>query len=182
MTAKNVLFLSQLSFCLKKLIKILGGTSKSRPDDKSTNAIPSKLYKIEDFESAAEIDTLNMFELIDFIQKSKLIHKLRGYAEKYYEEDLNKESVQEKKGVSAFLESLQKKSNNVPLKENKVPDETEKEQITSPLIIITSFFESLRTSCSDGRIFVTPGVTIGQGYIKFLLLNPAAHFSDIRKN
>ncbi|XP_014208174.1 ATP-dependent DNA helicase DDX11 [Copidosoma floridanum] len=182
LTAKNVLLLSQLSFCLKKLIKILGGTSKSCPDDKVVNVTTTKLYTLEDFETMAEIDTINIFDLIDFIQKSRLIHKLRGYAEKYEDDLVFKKPIQEKKGVSAFLETLQKK-NNAEVKENSTKDqnEQEKEQITSPLIIITSFLETLKTNCSDGRIFVTHGDTIGQGEMKFLLLNPAMHFSDIIK-
>ncbi|XP_058793640.1 ATP-dependent DNA helicase DDX11 [Phymastichus coffea] len=181
LTAKNVLFLSQLNFCLKKLIKVLGGTSKSHPDDKITKVSDTKLYGIEDFEAMAEIDTVNIFDLIDFIQKSKLIHKLRGYAEKYEHDPIVKENVEEKKGVTAFLQSLQKKDSS-DVKQNTVIkpiDEKEKEQITSSLIIITSFLETLKTNCSDGRIFVTPGDTIGKGYLKFLLLNPAAHFSEI---
>ncbi|OXU22266.1 hypothetical protein TSAR_001674 [Trichomalopsis sarcophagae] len=179
LTAKNVLFLSQLSFCMKKLLKLLGGTFRSRPDDKPTNTAVTKLYSLEEFEITAEIDTVNMFDLIDFIQKSKLVHKLRGYVEKYEDDLVPKELVKEKKGVTAFLESLQKKK-VVEMKENvTVPRETEKEPITSPLMVITSFLETLRSSCSDGRIFVLPGTTVGEGCLKFLLLNPAAHFADI---
>lgn len=177
-----MLLLSQLSFCLKKFLKVLGGNSKLHPDDKVSNKLNSKLYNIEDFETVAEIDTVNIFDLVNFIKKSKLMHKLRGYVEKY-EEDLSlKKPEEEKKGVTAFLESLQKK-NKVESKENPVEfaSELDKEQPTSPLIVINSFLETLRTNCADGRIFVNPGETIGQGQIKFLLLNPAAHFSDISK-
>lgn len=182
LTAKNVLLLSQLSFCLKKFLKVLGGNSKSHPDDKVSIASASKLYSIEDFETLAEIDTVNIFDLVNFIQKSKLMHKLKGYIEKY-EEDLSlKKPEEEKKGVKAFLESLKKKSKD-ETKENpiQIPSDPEKEQPTSPLIIINSFLETLKINCADGRIFVSPGVTVGQGLIKFLLLNPAAHFSDISK-
>lgn len=170
-----------MSFCLKKFLKILGGNSKSRPDDKVLNLPASKLYSIEDFETMAEIDTVNIFDLVSFIQKSKLIHKLRGYIEKYEEDFLSKKPEEEKKGVTAFLESLQKKINKNENKDNliEVSNDPEKEQPTSPLIIISSFLETLKTNCADGRIFVSPGDTIGQGLIKFLLLNPAAHFSDI---
>lgn len=182
LSAKNVLFLSQLSFLLKKLIKVFGGTSKSHPDDKISNNPAIKLYGIEDFSAMAELDTINIYDLIDFIQKSKLIHKLRGYVEKYENDPTVKENVEEKKGVTAFLQSLQKKdSPDVTQTPVKPTGEKEKEQITSPLIVIASFLETLKTNCTDGRIFVAPGTTIGQGYLKFLLLNPAAHFSDISK-
>lgn len=182
LTAKNVLFLSQLSFCLKKLIRVFGGSSKSHPTNKTPSSVTTKLYTIEDFEAMADIDTLNIFDLIDFIHKSKLVHKLRGFVEKYENDPPVTEAIENKKGVTAFLESLQKKDN--PEKKEvvtKTPTQSEKEQISSPLMIITSFLETLKTNCSDGRIFVLPESTIGEGVLKFLLLNPAAHFSDIGK-
>ena len=183
MTAKNVLLLSQLSFCLKKLLKLFGGNSKSHPDDKPKN-VSTKLYCLEDFEIAAEIDTVNIFEVVKFIQKTKLVHKLKGYVEKYENDPAlkEKEKLEEKKGVTAFLESLKKKDDS-EVKENinTIVNEQEKEQIASPLIIVASFLEALKINCSDGRIFVIPGNTIGLGCLKFLLLNPAAHFSDIGK-
>ncbi|KAL7306364.1 hypothetical protein TKK_0001788 [Trichogramma kaykai] len=181
LTAKNVLHLSQLSFCLKKLIKLLGGTSKSLPNDKPKNA-DNKLFGLDEFEISAEIDTINIFDLIEFITKSKLAHKLRGYAEKYGNENIVAEPCKEKKGVSEFLKSLQKKD-SPEIKENtkQHEDEIDKDQIASPLFVITSFLETLKTKCSDGRIFVVPGTVIGDGYLRFLLLNPASHFSDIVK-
>ncbi|KAJ8683934.1 hypothetical protein QAD02_019726 [Eretmocerus hayati] len=179
LTAKNVLALSQLGFCLKKFIKVLGGSPKSRPDDKTTAVNNIKLYSIEDFETVAEVDTVNIFNLISFIRKSKLIHKLRGYSEKY-EDNLTQEKPDEKKGVSAFLHSLQSKTiSQTPERVVDTRISAEQEQITSPLMVITSFLETLETNCSDGRIFVSPGNTIGEASLKFILLNPAAHFSDI---
>jgi chromosome transmission fidelity protein 1 len=179
LTAKNVLFLSQLSFCMKKLLKLLGGNTKSNPDDK-TNSTTTKVYTIEDFETIAEIDTINVFDLINFVQKSKLIHKLHGYVEKYQNISIVDKNIMKEKGVTAFLKSFKKFDNSI-IKDNQDenPNTSEIQHISNPLIIIMNFLESLKTNCSDGRIFIIPGPTIGEGCLKFLLLNPAAHFSDI---
>ncbi|CAG5096283.1 Similar to ddx11: ATP-dependent DNA helicase DDX11 (Danio rerio), partial [Cotesia congregata] len=177
-SAKNVLYLSQLSFCLKKLIKVLGGTSRSQSNDKVNTEVQSAIYSIEKFESVAEIDTVNVFELLQFINASKLIHKLRGYVEKY-SGDLKVRPVTKKPtGVSAFLNTLQGKETTETETESK---ENKEDVCDNPLIFIISFLESLKSKSADGRIFINPGPTVGQGTIKFLLMNPAAHFHDIVK-
>ncbi|XP_057328796.1 ATP-dependent DNA helicase DDX11 [Microplitis mediator] len=177
-SAKNVLYLSQLSFFLKKLIKVLGGTSRSQSTDKVDSSLQSAVYSIEKFETFAEIDTVNVFELLQFISSSKLIHKLRGYVEKYSGDLKVRPVVTKKSGVSAFLNALQGK-------ESAEAEPTERQENEStcdnPLIFIISFLESLKSNSADGRIFIKPGPTVGQGSIKFLLMNPAAHFHDIVK-
>lgn len=169
-----------MSFCLKKLIKVLGGTTKSQINDKVSGEFQSKVYTVANFEVMAEIDTVNIFELLHFINSSKLIHKLRGYTEKYSGDLKIRPVTIKKSGVSAFLDALQEKDKNtestVDEKEN-----TEDDDAPNPLIFIISFLESLKNSSSDGRIFVIPGSTVGQGTIKFLLMNPAAHFHEIVK-
>ncbi|KAK0163479.1 hypothetical protein PV327_007154 [Microctonus hyperodae] len=179
-SAKNVLYLNQMSFCLKKLIKVLGGTSKSQINDKVNGELQSKVYTVANFEVMAEIDTVNNFELLQFINSSKLIHKLRGYTEKYTDDLKIRPVTIKKSGVSAFLDTLQEKDKNI---ESTVDEKenTEDDNAPNPLICIISFLESLKNSSSDGRIFVIPGSTVGQGTIKFLLMNPAAHFHEIVK-
>lgn len=181
-SAKNVLYLNQLSFCLKRLLNTLGGTVKSALTEVSPSNLQPKVYTIEKFETEAEIDTINIFELLKFINDSKLIHKLRGYIEKYSGDlkihlptNTNKTS-----GLSAFLNTLQgKEQPPVLINEEKNTNNVEDEFGNNPLMFIISFLESLKSNSSDGRIFVIPGPTIGQGTIKFLLMNPAAHFHDI---
>ncbi|XP_031369791.1 ATP-dependent DNA helicase DDX11 isoform X3 [Apis dorsata] len=133
-SAKNVLSLSQLNFCLKKLLTVLGATIKSNPDDFIDVKMSPKLYKIE--EIMTEIDTVNIFELLKFIKNSQLCHKLQRFIEQY---DTNL----------------------------KIHDYNTKPH------------ECLQNCSTDGRISVIPGPTVGQSIMKFLLLNPAAHFHDI---
>ncbi|XP_024882289.1 ATP-dependent DNA helicase DDX11 [Temnothorax curvispinosus] len=179
-SARSVMYLGQLSFCLKKLLTLFGATTKSHPGDEINKTITPRLYKIEEFEVLTEIDTVNVFKLLEFVKASKLIHKLQGFVEQYGNSIKINEQRIKKSGVTEFLNSI--KSNDVPSQETvsvtDAPSNNE-EQTSNPLMAILSFLECLKSSCADGRICVLPSTTVGQGIIKFLLLNPAAHFHDI---
>lgn len=175
------MYLGQLSFCLKKLLTLFGATTKSHPNDEIDKTIALRLYKIEEFEVLTEIDTVNIFKLLEFVKTSKLIHKLQGFVEQYGNSIKINEQTIKKSGVTEFLNSI--KSNDTISSQETVsikdtPSNNE-EQMSNPLMTILSFLECLKSSCMDGRICVLPSTTIGQGIIKFLLLNPAAHFHDI---
>lgn len=168
--------LTQLSFCLRKLITVLGATTKSNPDDVTNAEASPKLYKIEEFEIMTEIDTVNIFELLKFIKNSQLSHKLQGFIEQY-DTNLKIHNYNTKtSGIKQFLHSIKTKSTESDTVIDMRPKE---EQTNNPIIAIVSFLECLQSCCSDGRIFVIPGPTVGQSNIKYLLLNPAAHFHDI---
>ncbi|KYN03917.1 putative ATP-dependent RNA helicase DDX11 [Cyphomyrmex costatus] len=182
-SAKSVMYLGQLSFCLKKLLTLFGATTKSHPNDEIDKTIAPKLYKLEDFEVLTEIDTVNIFKLLEFIKTSKLIHKLQGFVEQYGNNIKINEQKIKKSGITEFLNSI--KNNDVSSQEIVSTVDTpsnNEEQTSNPLMAILSFLECLKNSCADGRICVLPNTTVGQGIIKFLLLNPAAHFHDIVKD
>lgn len=174
------MYLGQLSFCLKKLLTLFGATTKSHPGDEIDKTIAPKLYKLEEFEVLTEIDTVNIFKLLEFIKASKLVHKLQGFVEQYGKGiKINEQNIK-KCGVTEFLNSI--KNNDVSSQETVSVGDTpsnNEEQTSNPLMAILTFLECLKSSYTDGRICVLPGTTIGQGIIKFLLLNPAAHFHDI---
>lgn len=175
-----MLFLNQLSFCLKKFLVLFGATTKSHPNDEVDKTIVPKLYKIEEFELLTEIDTVNIFKLLEFVKASKLVHKLQGFVEQYGNSVKIGEQKTTKSGITEFLNSI--KNKDTPSQEAVGTVDTlsnNDEPISNPLMAILSFLESLKSNCLDGRIYVFPSATIGQGIIKFLLLNPAAHFHDI---
>ncbi|XP_034176397.1 ATP-dependent DNA helicase DDX11 [Osmia lignaria lignaria] len=177
-SAKNFLYLNQLSFCLKKLLTIFGATTKSNPDDVISAETTSKSYKIEEFEIKTEIDTINIFELLKFIKNSRLSHKLQSFVEQY-ENNVKIHSHDVKKsGIKQFLNSIKAKPAECSTSDT-VTASVNEEQSNNPLILIISFLECLQNRCTDGRIFLAPCSTIGQSIIKFQLLNPAAHFHDI---
>ncbi|EFN75286.1 Probable ATP-dependent RNA helicase DDX11 [Harpegnathos saltator] len=179
-SAKSVLFLNQLSFCLKKFLILFGATINSHPNDEVNKTIVPKLYKLEEFELLTEIDTVNIFKLLEFVKASKLVHKLQGFVEQYGNNVKIGEQKVMKSGITEFLNSIKNKD-ALSQEASSVADapNNNEEPMSNPLMAILSFLESLKSSCLDGRIYVLPSATIGQGIIKFLLLNPAAHFHDI---
>lgn len=54
----------------------IGGTPGVGHTEASYKGIKSKVYTIENFVHKTEIDHLNMFTLVDFVQKSKIAHKV----------------------------------------------------------------------------------------------------------
>ena len=161
------------------MIKVLGGTTKSQANEKIIGEATSKVYQIADFETIAEIDTVNVFELLEFIKNSKLIHKLQGYVEKYSDDLKIRPMTATKTGVAAFLNVLQSKKSQPQVTTLVEKEHFEEETSNNPLMTIVSFLECLKGRSGDGRVFVIPAVTVGQGALKFLLMNPAAHFHDI---
>ncbi|XP_046624833.1 ATP-dependent DNA helicase DDX11 [Neodiprion virginianus] len=177
LSAKNLLLVSQLSFCLKKLIKFLGGTSKSDPEDEVAEKV-SRLYTLVEFEVLAEIDTINLFQLMDFVKNSKLIYKLQNYIDKVGSTVTIHETRKKKTGVSGFLKSLQGK--DLEAEDNSSNENTKPiENQSNSFMVVMNFFECLKNNSCDGRIFLLPASTLGQAALKFVLLNPAAHFADI---
>lgn len=173
------MYLSQLSFCLKKLLILFGATTKSHPNDETSKTLVPKLYKLEEFEVLTEIDTVNIFKLLDFVKVSKLVHKLQGFVEQYGNSVKVNEQKVKKSGVTEFLNSIKNKDMLCEEIVSVTDTSNNEDQTSNPLMAILNFLECLKSSCADGRICVLPGITIGQGIIKFLLLNPAAHFHDI---
>lgn len=53
--------------------------------------------------------------------------------------------------------------------------------LSNPLLSVLGFMEALTNHCSDGRVVCNRQTSVGRGSLKFLLLNPAAHFSSIVK-
>jgi hypothetical protein len=60
-------------------------------------------------------------------------------------------------------------------------DSAPEPNLSNPLLSVLGFMEALTNHCSDGRVVCSRQATVGRGSLKFLLLNPAAHFSNIVK-
>ena len=181
-SAITVLSLNQLGHFLKKVLSLFGGSTKSQLEDKI--ALDYKVYDIIEFQTLVGIE--NIFELLRFITRTKLVHKLRGYTDKYESGVvINTDTKNEKEmGISAFLNSLEsQKSKSKKTEEvvevKKENEKSENEVRSNPLMSIVSFLECLKTNGTDGRIFLLPGATFGQSTLKFILLNPASYFSDV---
>jgi len=56
---------------------------------------------------------------------------------------------------------------------------TENQQGNNPLLGVLAFLETLTNDCEDGRFLIQKQKLASNSSLKFLLLNPAAHFRDI---
>lgn len=89
----------------------------------------------------------------------------------------NKKPV--KTGVAAFLKEISKDNK---LQETETVSEKEpvaEDVPRNPMLVVIGFLEALTNKCEDGRVVCIKQTTVGKGFLKFLLLNPASHFSKI---
>ncbi|KAJ1522967.1 hypothetical protein ONE63_002104 [Megalurothrips usitatus] len=182
---KTLLNLGQVIFVIGKLIKILGGKAGSNPKDATGTVLENKIFTLPNFVLSAEIDNLNLFKLLEFCKSSKISHKLHGFAARYQPSVNISKPVPKNQGIRAFLKDMETKNNKIPESQPKVedpkatPSGAVSEGGNNPLLSVMAFMETLTNSCEDGRIVLKREQTVGKGTLKFLLLNPAAHFQDI---
>ncbi|KAK3909935.1 ATP-dependent DNA helicase DDX11, partial [Frankliniella fusca] len=192
---KTLLLLGQLIFVLGKLTKILGGKVGGNPDDTKSTVLENKIFTLPEFVLAAEVDNLNLYRLLEFCKTSKISHKLHGFSARYQTTVNISKSVVKNQGMRAFLKEMETRNSKSPdLKpadlvrafpgsddENKsnMAPVVNLEGGNNPFLPVMAFLETLTNHCDDGRILLKRGQTVGKGVLKFLLLNPAAHFQDI---
>ncbi|XP_021933898.1 ATP-dependent DNA helicase DDX11 isoform X2 [Zootermopsis nevadensis] len=184
-SAANLLYLGQVIFVVGRLIRMLGGKPGCSPVDSSLKGVDTKLYTLAEFVLSAEIDNMNLYKLVKFCDSSKIAQKLHGFAERYHPAVAVNSAIkreQEKKGIMAFLREISVGNVSAP-KQDTAPAASAPEPILSnnPLLSVLGFMEALTNHCSDGRVVCSRKATVGCGTLKFLLLNPASHFSSIVK-
>lgn len=99
------------------LIKI-GGKSNIHPNSATMKPSSTTLETLVEFIFSCEIDTMNLFKILEFTTKSKIVHKLKGYVEKY-KPAVVIHKKKEEKGVSAFLKNLSSKKEGEAVKNDK---------------------------------------------------------------
>ncbi|CAG2185902.1 CHL1 [Mytilus edulis] len=77
------------------------------------------------------------------------------------------------------ITQVEQKPTDVP---SNIPKQQEETVLRSPLMHIEGFLDALTNADKDGRIVVNKQPLVSQSSMKFLLLNPAVHFTDIVKN
>ncbi|XP_030045029.1 ATP-dependent DNA helicase DDX11-like, partial [Microcaecilia unicolor] len=147
----------------------------------------TKLQSINDFLFESQIDNINLFKIQRYCAKSMISRKLFGFLEKYGETAIvqtNKEN-QKTAGFHRFLQGLhQKTGEETALTLENLLEETEETgqlRMASPLMQIEGFLSALTSANQDGRVILNRQGTVGQSTLKFLLLNPAVHFTEVVK-
>ena len=103
-----------------------------------------------------------------------------GFVEKYPKDDTSEQDAT-KKGIGAFLKTLQnkeptKKTTENVENQNKVKSDETRRPVSSPLMGIVEFLSTLATNFGDSRIVVKFASRLSNCSIRFLLLDPASQF------
>lgn len=171
----NLMLLKQLMFVLKKMIKFVSTQNKNDSLDPLDLVI--KL----------EIEHINMFRIINFINKSHLAYKLRMFSQK----DSSKPATEEPKkpknsGTLAFLNKIKNPAGKAVAQSTITtptpPKQEQTPEIFNPNILynLNSFFVSIKDYSVNGKVLVSCKVdNAKQTSLKYILLDPSVHFEDI---
>ncbi|KAJ8733182.1 hypothetical protein PYW08_001480 [Mythimna loreyi] len=184
LSSRNLLTLNQINYVVGKL---LGMIKPKQPNENKQDE--TTIFTLEDFVIKAEIDHMNLHPLVEFCRKTRLAPKLHGFSMRYsqqvLEEEMKKSTVSKKSSFEMFMSNIAKKKDGMKevepeIKESapvqvNVPTET---SAGSGLYAVLDFLEMLCDRSENGRVLAQKGQT---GLLKYLLLNPAEHFSEVVK-
>ncbi|KAH3840006.1 hypothetical protein DPMN_113447, partial [Dreissena polymorpha] len=184
--AQNLMYIKQILYVLASLTKALGGKIDQVPDKQMFTVIETRLWTLNNFLFHCQLDNVNMFKILRYCQKSMISRKLHGFVEKYRPEivpaaEQEKQKETSTSSLSSFLQTISGKGPNPSKVVDAVVNDDRREDfvMASPLMHIEGFLMSLTNADKDGRIVVNKQKLLSQSSIKFILLNPAIHFSDI---
>ncbi len=145
-----------------KEIKEAGVSSSSK---NTTRAADVSL--INDFLFRAGIDNINIFKLERYMQRSQVAKKVMGFLQS-----------QQFETSSSDVKSAQQRHNAKP---DDNDDDVYVSHHISALQTTHAFLMALTTANADGRVLVVKRRKNEDAYLKFILLNPSVHFSDIAR-
>ncbi|XP_070554012.1 ATP-dependent DNA helicase DDX11-like isoform X2 [Ptychodera flava] len=186
--AKNLMYIKQILYILTCLIKCLGGKVGIAPHAQKTGPSNVKLMTINDFLFTNGMDNINLFKVQKYCERSEISKKLNGFVEKYQpsvEVKIEAKEPANQSATSKFLQEISKrplaaaKNNAAPIVEVNERTDEEYQSWTSPLRQIEELLLALTNADKDGRVVSNRQELLSQSSIKFLLLNPAVHFSEI---
>ncbi|NXP44839.1 DDX11 helicase, partial [Heliornis fulica] len=181
--AKNLMYIKQILYLLERFVAMLGGNVNQNPSSQAVSQPGTVLKSINDFLFQSQVDNINLFKVQRYCRKSLLSRKLFGFVERYRcpgtAVKTNRET-QKLAGLQNFLLTLQQGSDKGgPLQNPAVEAESDQLQLASPLMKIEGFLSALTNTNQDGRVILHRQGTVGQSSLKFLLLNPAVHFTKV---
>ncbi|XP_030836984.1 ATP-dependent DNA helicase DDX11 isoform X2 [Strongylocentrotus purpuratus] len=185
--AKNLMYIKQLLQILSSWVRQLGGRTDSAPDSQKLSGSGStSVFTINNFLFETQMDNINLFKLQRYCQKSQISRKLNGFVERYQPLSVKVHQPEKPKGsgMTQFLHQISKRdqapSQNQPPTPDKSGDD-ETHVFSSPLMHIEGFLLALTNANKDGRVVVNKKELVSQCSLRFQLLNPAVHFTDVVK-
>ncbi|XP_077984674.1 ATP-dependent DNA helicase DDX11-like [Glandiceps talaboti] len=186
--AKNLMYIKQILYLLCCLVKCLRGKIGICPNEQKTGPVNVKLLTINDFLFTTEMDNINLFKVLKYCEKSEISKKLNGFVEKY--QPTIEVKIQEKQqptnqtAMSQFLQQISQRNSTEQKVTSPPPVAMETQgddyqSLKSPLQQIQEFLQALTNADKDGRVVINKQELLSQSSIKFLLLNPAVHFTEV---
>ncbi|KAK6482827.1 ATP-dependent DNA helicase DDX11 [Huso huso] len=180
--AKNLMYIKQILYVLESLVRVLGGKVGQNPNTQVVTEPGTELQSINNFLFKAQIDNINLFKVQRYYEKSMISRKLSGFVEKFQGgtvQPTNKEN-RSTAGLERFLHSI--RAGGAP--EVPSPDQTGAMEdgqpgMASPMMQIEGFLFALTNANKDGRVVLHRQGSLAQSSLKFLMLNPAVHFSAV---
>ena len=120
-----------------------------------------------------KVDNINLFKLLEYMKQSEISKKLLGFSNKYAQMSTNsninisaKKSLRDVVGVgSAIVVASPSSSPSTHV---------------SAMSVVEAFIDTLTNADKDGRLLILrAGPDADEPKLKYVLLNPAAHFADI---
>ncbi|XP_013362655.1 PREDICTED: LOW QUALITY PROTEIN: uncharacterized protein LOC102014707 [Chinchilla lanigera] len=156
------------------------GNIKRNPNTKSLLKTGTELKTINHFLFQNQVDSINLFKVQRYCERSKVSRKLCGFTERYGAVLPPPREPSGLAGLQRFLQSVQpavSEAPAAPLEEAEVGAT----RAASPLMHIEGFLAALTTASQDGRVILSRQGSLSQSSLKFLLLNPAVHFAQVVK-
>ena len=186
--AKNLMYIRQILFIISNLIKYLGGKVDIPARLQNLKPDGTKLLTINDFLFSTQLDNLNLFKILRYCECSLISRKLHGFVEKYQppavsDKTQETENKAPASAINTFLKEITK-TNQKDIEPAKTDDIKVTENVVEPyttcsLMNIESLLSALTNTDKDGRIVVNKKEVLSLSSLKFVLLNPAVHFSEV---
>uniref|UniRef100_A0A674BQL7 DEAD/H (Asp-Glu-Ala-Asp/His) box helicase 11 n=1 Tax=Salmo trutta TaxID=8032 RepID=A0A674BQL7_SALTR len=154
--AKNLMYIKQILFVVEGLVRVLGGKCVYVCSVKKA----TELLTINNFLFKAQIDNINLFKVTTTTTRSQ---------------PQPTDCLTETLSLFPSLSPVESPSGQQGAAEDR-------ELAASPMMQVEGFFMALTNTNTDGRVVLQTQGSVAVSSMKFLLLNPAVHFSQVLKD
>lgn len=173
MNVKNVMYIKQVLYMLKRFVRFLTGDNRGTlQEDTST------MCSVNDLLIGCELIALNLFRVEHYLERTQLSLKVSSFAKRA---TVAVQKKPEAGKLSDFLNSMKKNGPKKSVQLEEVPSEQPENSFASgnPMIALHDFIRELAYSDRDGQVLVHRGKDSESSFLKYLLLSPANNFKDV---
>lgn len=192
-SSKSLLRLNQLISISSRLTRLFP-SSKDSKESKAPSTI-SKMILVHELLDDLNIPYSNLSEIVRFCEDTRLAQKVHGLALRYGTEEVVLAPVKAKETPASYLKRLAElktsKANQKATVKTEVASGPPEKMVQKPsadgssgsasvMRPLLAFLECLLEESTDGRVLLSESPTLrSKSFMKYLLLNPSGHFSEI---